>query len=102
MNKLKIMKILVNSMYVIGVVIFIGLALVYIWGVNFIPNPEVMWPLTLRIFTSICAAIGAFPLIGISIAFYNLNNIKERTDQKLYKAIIFFQELFVAGAFTSY
>lgn len=99
MNKLKISKILANIIYGIGVAIFVALFLMYIFGADYIPNPEAMLPSTLSEIAFICAAVGALPLMGISMAVYRLNDINKHANKKVYRAIIFFPGLVCSGCF---
>ena len=96
MNKLKI---LANIIYGIGVAIFVALFLMYIFGADYIPNPEAMLPSTLRGVAFIYAAVGALPMLGVTIVVYFLNDIGEKKLNKLYKVVFFFPAAVCCGCF---
>lgn len=99
MNKLKILKIVSNIVYGIGVAIFVVLAVVYILGANYVLYPDAMLPSTVSEIAFIGVAVGAFPMTVMSIAVYRLNGIKEKANKKLYRIIIFFPSIVCGGCF---
>ena len=86
----KAAKIVSNVAYSIGVVIFATLALMYIFGANYVPFPNNMLPLSLREIAFEYAAFGAIPMIAACIAVYRFNDVKKSSHKKRNTVIIFF------------
>ena len=86
----KAAKIISNLVYSVGVVIFVTLVLLYIFGANYVPFPNNMLPLSLREIAFEYAALGAIPMLVACIAVYRFNDIKKSAQKKRSMAIIFF------------
>ena len=100
----KAAKIISNLVYSVGVVIFVTLVLLYIFGANYVPFPNNMLPLSLREIAFEYAAFGAIPMIAACIAVYRFNDVKKSSHKKRNTIIIFFPGvvcgiclLFIAG-----
>ena len=102
----KAAKIVSNLAYSIGVVIFVTLVLLYIFGAKYVPFPNNMLPLSLREIAFEYAALGAIPMIAACIAVYCFNDVKKSSHKKRNTVIIFFPGvvcgicfLFITGIF---
>ena len=86
----KAAKIISNLVYSVGVVIFVTLVLLYIFGANYVPFPNNMLPSSLREIAFEIAAFGAIPMIAACLAVYRFNDVKKSSHKKRNTVIIFF------------
>lgn len=89
MNRTSNAKIVSNSVYGIGVAIFVTLVLLFIFGADCVPYPDNMLPYTLRDIAFLFAAFGAIPMIVACFAVYTLNDVKSSARKKRNAVMIF-------------
>jgi len=82
-------KIIINTVYGIGVLITIGLGCIAIFGSNQITNPDAMLPFTWKELAFIWLAFGSIPMLSACIAVYKFNMIKESLHKKRNFFLIF-------------
>ena len=85
----KIAKTLSNAVYSIGVVIFIFLLCLVLFGTSIIPNPDAMIPWSMREIAFVGLAIGAIPMFLACMAVYKLNDIKQSMHNKRNSLLVF-------------
>ena len=86
----KAVKIISNLAYGVGVVIFVTLVLLYLFGASYVPFPNNMLPLSLREIAFEYAAFGAIPMLAASLAVYRFNDVKTSPHRTRATVMIFF------------
>jgi hypothetical protein len=95
----KTVRIISNTIYIIGVAIAISLGCVTLAGSNQIINPDAMIPFTWREQAFIGLAFGTIPMFLACMAFYKYNTIK-KSSHKIRNFILIFFPGFVCAACT--
>ena len=82
MNWTKLLKVISNAVYTIGVFIVLCLGTTSIFGSNATINSTAMIPVTWKEQAFIRLALGTIPMIFACIVVYKFNNIKNSTHRK--------------------
>ena len=85
----KIAKIIANTVYLLGTLVFAILICLFIFGADYVPFPDAMLPSSMREIAFIWLAIGTTPMLLSCIAVYRFNNIKESEHTKRILILIF-------------
>jgi membrane protease YdiL (CAAX protease family) len=85
----KTAKLLSNITYIIGVAVFLVLLGFVLFGANYIPYPDHMMRYSMRDIAFIYLAVGAIPMLLVSIAVYNFNDVKTSKHKKRNLILLF-------------
>ena len=97
MKSSKTLKIIVNIVYVIGVIIVLCLIIVNVFGSNQPINPDAMIPYAWKEQAFIGLAFGAIPMLISCLTVYLFNDIKN-TNHKKWKFCLIFLPGFICSA----
>jgi hypothetical protein len=89
MGLIKIMKIISNIIYSIGIFIVLCLGGLCLFGLNETVNINAMIPLTWREMAFVWLSFGSIPMLLVCMAVYKFNNIKTSVHKKRNFIIIF-------------
>jgi hypothetical protein len=93
----RIVKIISNTIYGIGVAFVIACVAGVFFGKGVIPHPESLFRITLQDIAALCLAIGSIPMILACMAVYKFNCIKT-TPKKKRNFILIFLPGFICAA----
>ena len=89
MENNKTSKIIANIIYSFGVLCFLILAGMFLFGGDIVPNPNAMIPSSLSLSGVLGMAIGFIPLLIVTFSVRRLNEVKKSTQAKLWTALLF-------------
>ena len=89
MKQPKIVKIISNTVYSVGVIIVLSLGTVSLFGSNEIMNPDAMIPFTYKERAFFLLVFGTVPMILACMAVYKYNAVKNSVHKKRNFVFIF-------------
>lgn len=89
MDWTKTIKIISNVVYSIGVIIFLCIGVIGLFGPNAAINPVAMIPITWKEQAFVWLALGTVPMLFACMAVYKSNVIKNSTHKKRNFILIF-------------
>jgi len=92
----KTAKIVSNSIYAFGCVIFLALACFALFGASLVPYPDAMIPYSMRDYAVVGLAMGSIPFLFASMAVYKFNLIKQNLHKKR-NFLLIFSPCFLCG-----
>ncbi len=90
-------KVVSNTVYAIGAVIFAVLIGLVIFGAEIIPDPNAMIAWSMREAAVVGLAVGTIPMLFACMAVYKFNGIKQSTH-KARNLFLIFLPAFICGA----
>ncbi len=97
METSKTAKILSNVVYGFGLLIFLALAGLVLFGANYSPYPDAMISWSLREIAFVGLAVGAVPMLFACMAVYKFNHIRHSAHKRRDFTLIFLP-CFLCGA----